>query len=292
MEIRRSYKKRGSPDCPIAIGSFRKGGFLPKYPHWHPEVEIMYVVQGHITCLIEERQLSFSAGDILILQPKLTHQYISTSPDVVAWYLIFSPEAIAMPPHHVFQQEFVLPLRDGILQLPQHLQPGHPVYPQVAAQLQNLRNFGLHTENYKINRYAATVAICTALVPWCTKATYRELDSYGLATPVQAVTRYIQNRYALPLTLRSMANHVHLHPSYLSTLFKKSTGMSPMQYLTKTRIDAAVILLKNEDLPMSRIAELAGFRSESVFYQRFKEQMGVSPKAYQKINASGVADNT
>lgn len=81
-------------------------------------------------------------------------------------------------------------------------------------------------------------------------------------------------------------HRVQIHRSHICSKYcrNQQCRQDRDQYQAKARVDAAVILLKNEELPMSRIAELAGFRSESVFYQRFKEQLGVSPKAYQKLH--------
>ena len=59
-------------------------------------------------------------------------------------------------------------------------------------------------------------------------------------------------------------------------------GQTIFEYLARYRIEAAAELLKKEDLPVSRVAEMVGFRSESLFYQKFKEHTGMTPKAYQR----------
>ena len=43
-------------------------------------------------------------------------------------------------------------------------------------------------------------------------------------------------------------------------------------------------MLKNNTLPMGKVGEMVGFRSESLFYRKFKAIMGVSPKVYAKQN--------
>ena len=54
MKAYRSFKKRGSPDCPISIARYEHNMYLPPKPHYHPEVEIAYIQQGHILCTLDE----------------------------------------------------------------------------------------------------------------------------------------------------------------------------------------------------------------------------------------------
>ena len=282
MKAIRSFKKRGSPDCPIAIGRYEDGMYLPPKPHYHPEIEIAYVRQGHILCIVDDEQLHLSAGDILILSPEQTHLYQSPSVDANIHFLIFSLDALALPMPHIFQQEFVQPLKEGTLQIPQMLNPSHPVYNQITQLLNNQNQLFSYDPHYKLNRYCILVNICTALLPWCTKKDILFPTRINQNPTVRSAMVYIHNRYHQPLTLHKIAEHVHLNPSYLSALFKTHTGKTVTQYLTRTRIDAAVYLLQHSDLNISQISEKAGFRSESAFYHHFQELMGTSPRAFRQ----------
>ena len=290
MKAIRSFKKRGSPDCPIAIGSYRDGMYLPPRPHYHPEIEIAYIRQGHILCTLDEEQLHLSPGDILILSPEQTHLYHSPSTDANIHFLIFSLDALALPIPHIFQQEFVQPLKDGTLQLPQILNPAHPAYDQITQQLNNQSQLFAYDPHYKVNRYCALVNLCTALLPWCIKKDAPLPARFNSNVNVRNAMVFIHNRYHHNLTLAKIANHVHLNPSYLSDLFKTHTGKTVTQYLTQVRIDAAVYLLKNSDLNISQIAEKIGFRSESAFFHHFRELRGVSPRAFRQANQNRTED--
>lgn len=286
MEGHRRYRLTGSPDCPIAVGFFREDRVLMREPIWHPEVEIVYIDRGELGCLIGSSRTTLREGSLLILHPEQTHQFLSASPDALSIHLTFSLDAIDMPPPHVFRQEFVEPLREGLLQLPQFLEPEHPIYEQVVSVMKGLEQYRFNAPNFKIGRYAATVAICTALLPWCTKLEGVLLDPGIANATVRAAMLFIHKNYFDSITLEKIANHVHLHPSYLSTIFRQHTGKTVGQYLTQTRVNAAAALLTGEDLLMSRIAELSGFGSESAFFAQFKKHMGVSPKAYRALHQS------
>ena len=99
---------------------------------------------------------------------------------------------------------------------------------------------------------------------------------------VKLCMRYIHNNHTEKVTLEQIANYCHLHPSYLCEVFKKYTGQSVFDYLTKVRVESAAGFLRREDLPVSKVAELSGFHSECFFYKKFKAIMGMTPKAYQK----------
>ena len=92
---------------------------------------------------------------------------------------------------------------------------------------------------------------------------------------------YIHNLYHQPLTLSDIAAQVHLHPNYLSNIFKVQIGHTVTEHIARTRVDAAKFILRRDALPMARVAELSGFPSERAFYRQFKKLTGMTPKEYQ-----------
>lgn len=282
MKATRSFKKRGTLDCPIAVGYYAKGRYLPPSPHWHPEIEIAYVRQGHIVCTVDDQPLHLAAGDILILSPEQDHLYHSPTEDAQVLFLIFSLDALALAQHHVFQKVFVQPLKEGMLQLPQKLDTSHSAYAQIVEQFDKPYSLYVSGQHYKINRYCAVVNICLALLPWCKLREDAFPVKVNSNASIRAAINHIHNWYYRPLTLKKIADKVHLNPNYLSTLFREQTGQTVIQYLTRIRIDAAIYLLQNSELNISQIAEETGFRSESTFYQQFRKLTGTSPKTFRQ----------
>ena len=58
------------------------------------------------------------------------------------------------------------------------------------------------------------------------------------------VKKYVEEHFGEPLTLEELSQVVDLSPTYLSTIFKKDTGMTFLEYLSKVRMDMAKKLLK------------------------------------------------
>lgn len=98
------------------------------------------------------------------------------------------------------------------------------------------------------------------------------------------VTMYIAENYSDPtISIEMIADDIQLSASYVSTLFKKATGIAFSQYLLQYRIDAAKDLLCNSGEKISVISEKAGFGTYNNFVRMFKKKTGVSPSQYRMI---------
>ena len=198
------------------------------------------------------------------------------------YWIVFSPKAITMDADLFFQKEFVTPLAEGRLEMPALLQEGHPCYETVKQAILQIKSCPLYTKNYKQKRLLILMQICLALMPYCHVKEEIAVIPENAPEGVKQCMRYIHNRYHTKLTLQDIAKHCYLHPNRLSAIFREFTGQSVFEYLTRFRIETAAGLLKREDLTAGKVAELVGFRSECLFYRKFKEIMGVTPKAYAK----------
>lgn len=108
---------------------------------------------------------------------------------------------------------------------------------------------------------------------------------------VAQVIRYIQDCYHEPLRVEDMARYVGLNRSYLSTLFKKYTGLSPIKYLQTFRMTRAAHLLSLTQLPVTAIAYSCGYQETEFFHKIFKQHTGLSPKQYRIQEQSKTVEN-
>ncbi len=93
---------------------------------------------------------------------------------------------------------------------------------------------------------------------------------------------YMDWRYKENITLETLAELAHLHPSYLVRMFKKQTKTTPFDYLRDLRLKAAVRYLSGSDMPISAIIEVTGFNSVHYFTRLFKQAYGQSPAEWRK----------
>lgn len=284
MQERIRYRRRGTPDLPIAtyIGIAGKNMAVESQSDYHPETEVVLQVAGTTTGYIGSRLHNFTAGDIWFIPGGTEHRRIGFSEDAVVHRIVFFPEAITMGPSLFFQKEFVQPFSEDRLELPRLLQPGHPCYQEVHDAMMLLEKCRIYEKNYKQYRLSVLMRICLAIMPYC----HIREDVPVISEPghegVKLCMRYIHNNYAKKVTLEEIARYCHLHPSYLCAAFRQYTGESVFDYLTRVRVETAASLLTRENLPVSKVAELSGFHSECFFYKKFKAITGMTPKAYQK----------
>jgi AraC-like DNA-binding protein len=65
-------------------------------------------------------------------------------------------------------------------------------------------------------------------------------------------------------------------------LFKKETGMTPVQYISQKKIEKAQLLLVTEEMPIKEIAFLLSYEDHSYFNRLFKKITGETPQEYRR----------
>lgn len=79
-----------------------------------------------------------------------------------------------------------------------------------------------------------------------------------------------------------MAARAGVTPTHFCRIFKKATGVSPHQYVMKTRLDRAQHMLEQSEASMAAIAESLGFTSQSHFTRAFRQFAGETPSDYRR----------
>jgi two-component system response regulator YesN len=111
---------------------------------------------------------------------------------------------------------------------------------------------------------------------------YPQFTSHHVKSAIRRVCDYIEHNPAHNLPLAEAAEMVHLSASHFSALFKKSTGMTYLNYVNQVRIEKAKELLLVPELKVYEVAEKAGFATLPYFNRVFKQSLGVTPLEYRK----------
>ena len=94
---------------------------------------------------------------------------------------------------------------------------------------------------------------------------------------VQQAKRFIDSNYQYNISLELVAHNVNLTEKYLCRLFKKFEGISPQEYLIKTRLQKAREFLLNTNMLIKEIADNTGFSSQFSFATAYKKYYGLTP---------------
>lgn len=109
------------------------------------------------------------------------------------------------------------------------------------------------------------------------------LDEAGL---VHQARTYIREHFRTMESIRDVADFCQISHEHLTRRFKKETGQSPLQYLTKLRIEHALFLLLNTTDSIETIAISCGFQNGNYFAKVFRKFLQCSPEEYRRRNTS------
>ncbi|AHV96520.1 AraC family transcriptional regulator [Paenibacillus sabinae] len=103
---------------------------------------------------------------------------------------------------------------------------------------------------------------------------------------VKQMIHYMSSQYAHPVSIEQMCASLGYNRAYLSRIFKEETGLSPVTYLLKLRIDKSRQLLRERpELSVEQVAASVGLTDALYFSRQFKRFCGLSPTVYRAVTA-------
>ncbi|WP_411346853.1 helix-turn-helix domain-containing protein [Paenibacillus sp. WLX1005] len=93
--------------------------------------------------------------------------------------------------------------------------------------------------------------------------------------------QFMRQNYDRSIRMEQIAASVNVHPSYLHRIFKKHMHSTPTDYLNTLRMDKAMMLLGQTDIPIAEIADYVGVASRPYFHLLFKKHTGYTPADYR-----------
>ena len=100
---------------------------------------------------------------------------------------------------------------------------------------------------------------------------------------IRHVKEYIQKNIEKKLGVSGIAKNIPVNASYLSTLFKRTTGTNLVEYITEQKLEKAAEYIKSGKYSLTQIADMLSFNSPGYFSRQFKSRFGVTPSEYAKI---------
>ena len=100
---------------------------------------------------------------------------------------------------------------------------------------------------------------------------------------IRQMIHYLSTQYAQPVSIEQMSESFGYNRAYLSRVFKRYTGESPITFLLKLRIDKArQMISEREGLTIEQIAASVGLQDSLYFSKQFRRFYGLSPSAYRE----------
>ena len=123
--------------------------------------------------------------------------------------------------------------------------------------------------------------LLTQLMTSCIQLSGQKSGAQQKPNYVSSIQEYIDSHCHEDITLDVLAQHFSINKFYLQKMFKQHIGLSPNEYLTRSRLAVAKQLLRTTGDSVIRIAEEVGYTA-SYFDNVFKKYEGITPRAYRQ----------
>ncbi|SEG46750.1 AraC family transcriptional regulator [Paenibacillus sp. UNC499MF] len=117
----------------------------------------------------------------------------------------------------------------------------------------------------------------------------RDESRQDARSALERTRHYIENNYQTNITIDELARMAEVSPKYYGDLFKKTYGLSVIDYLTEQRVNRAKQLMALSQSRLKDIAHVVGYQDEFYFSRKFKQEVGVSPTVYMKNRRKKIA---
>ena len=112
---------------------------------------------------------------------------------------------------------------------------------------------------------------------------FRHIRKIQTKDPTENSILFMKNNLRVNLTLEIIASESGLSPSHFSTLFRKKTGRSPMDYFINLKIQHACHVLDTTKMRIKEVSQYLSYDDPYYFSRIFSKIMGISPIAYRKL---------
>ena len=253
--------------------------------HWHSYFEITYVQEGQGNYSVNGQEYMMKPGDIIIFNNVEAHGWKLMGEDMKLLVMIFSPEFVAEK-LSVFDSEYLKPFVERGSNFKNRIGSEEPVSHEIRKGIREIyAEWQQQKEGYPLMIKANILRILTMLI-----RTYQDESKSGemLKEKKSAMKRleqaisYIDSHYSGKITLDEVAAAAYMSSNYFSSYFRKVTGISFSEYVTRIRISHARELLRDTDKSVTEIAMECGFHNISNFYRLYKKQVGKPPRDEKK----------
>ena len=263
--------------------SIRRDSSFGSLWHYHPELELHYLIRGEGVRFIGDNISNFSDGEIVLLGENLPHKWHCREDDITQ----DGVEAIVLHFSSNFMGKDMLSLPEARL-LPllfEKAKRGMVIINGSRDKLIPLIEAVLKAEG--LERLIALLSILKVLSETkdyhevTRKSSFYQSNKYETER-LNVVCSYTMANYSQPISLEQIAAISNLTVTSFCRYFKLMTNKTYYDFLTEIRISHACHFLIEDKMSVDQIADKCGFYNISNFYRQFKKVIGVTPLTYKR----------
>lgn len=232
-----------------------------------PLILFQYTVSGQGNLHLKGRMHKLTKGSAFMVEIPSDHQYFfdGNQEHWEFYFLLFRPTKLEME-WKLLSEElgFVFSLDEG------------------NAAIKLLKSIYLHAYNNNISdRYMASSLVYQFIMELNRFAFKREQE-VEKPDKIRIAIEYVEQNLTTVESVEEIAQVANLSLYYFTRLFKKTMGLTPLQYVTKLRLERAIRLLKETDYNIEVIAVMVGYANASYFIKVFKQWIGYPPGEFRQ----------
>lgn len=254
--------------------------------HYHPQVEIMYILEGTGTRFVGDHIDRYQVGDVCMVGPQLPHEWRNDDEFFKRGAGLKASCLCLFFLKDIFDGNLIrLPEMNNIRQLIERSRRG------IKFTGSSREKIGEYIcQSVDLTGAARIVRFISLLEMMATTDEYELLASVGFTESVNSsdfdrfdkVYQYMMKNFRQPIRLEEVASLVGLTPNAFCRYFRERTKKTFVQYLNDIRIGHAKKLLIEGRMKISTLSMEAGFNNLSNFIELFKRSAHMSPSEYQK----------
>ncbi|MCY8376421.1 AraC family transcriptional regulator [Bacillus inaquosorum] len=154
----------------------------------------------------------------------------------------------------------------------------------LTARLQELA--ALWNESSQLSQLKCVIEVQSLIYDLFTASSADQTDTHS---SIEKTKQYIETHADTKITLAQLSQMAGISAKHYSETFKKWTGQSVTEFITKTRITRAKRLMARSNCKLKEIAHQTGYQDEFYFSRIFKKHTGCSPTSYMKKRQKKIA---
>lgn len=263
---------------------------LQEYPngetpwHWHDYFEFCRACEGSFELCTRSQTLKIRAGEGYFVNANVLHRsrVISEGSVVHQHVMLFSRSLVAGT--GLAGRKYIAPLENNPAMEALRLTPDTPREKEILDALESSFQAAEAGNDGHEMRICAHLGIAWASLYNVAKEKIGEGRAGGKedAAAMKAMLGYIQEHYQEDVSVGQIAAAAGVCERECYRRFSRMLDTTPMQYLTRRRIDVSARALAETDAPVAQIAADCGFSSASYFIRVFRHHMGVTPLEFRR----------
>lgn len=239
--------------------------------HLHVQCELIWIREGRMRLVCDNQNREIEAGGLFMIFPNKVHAYLSVTPDIEGYLLMFHPE--------------------DIFELRGRLLCAHPDKPFLSRE--EIEPEVLYTLEWLVREWersgaqslfrALTGVVMAKILPLMQLRQRQDSREEDL---IRQALQILNEHFSEEMSLQTVARQLGVTRWHLSHLFSDYLKLGFCAYINALRAQRARTFLVTTNEPITQIAYDCGFGSQSTFNRVFKELFGMSPRQLRRLESA------